>query len=370
MTTADVLRLDLAHARTVAVELLEAVGAQPDHARATVDNLLFADCSGIASHGLLRLPLYAKAVIAGGINVAPRMRWEAESVGAGLLDADAAFGQVAMEEALRWIEAQRGRASTVTVAVQSSSHFGAGGYWTRRLAEAGWLAIGVSSTGPTVAPFGATRKVLGTNPLSISLPAGAEEPLTADLATSSGAYGKVIGARNAGTSIPEGWAVDAEGNSTTDPEAAMAGALTAFGGHKGSAIAVMLEGLSVVLGEASFAFETEDIWSNPGSRMNVGHMIIAIDPGAFVSSASTAERVQKLRDAVRGAGEAVMAPGDPEQRARAERSKWIPLARSTVDAIDSMAVSVGVPGLAAHSDISHPDISHPDSTVDTKEHQR
>lgn len=339
--------VDLTHARAVAQQLLEAVGAQPEHARVTVDNLLFADRSGIASHGLLRLPLYAAAVTAGGINTAPQLRWVAESVGAGLLDADAAFGQVAMEEALRWIEAQRGRCSTVTVAVQSSSHFGAGGYWTSRLAEAGWLAIGVSSTGPTVAPFGATKKILGTNPLSISLPAGAQEPLTADLATSTGAYGKVIGARNAGTTIPEGWAVDAGGMPTTDPEAAMAGALTAFGGHKGSAVAVLLEGLSVVLGGASFAFETEDIWSNPGSRMNVGHTIIAIDPAAFAGTAAAETRVQDLRDAVRTAGTDVLAPGDPEARARAEHDECIPLALSTIEAINQMASSHGLTGLDA-----------------------
>ncbi len=343
--SADLPLVDLERARAVSEQLLVAVGARRDHARATVENLLFADRSGIASHGLLRLPLYAAAVRAGGINADPRMRWVTEAPGAALLDADAAFGQVAMEEVLRWIGEQRGRAATVAVAVQSSSHFGAGGYWTRRLAEAGWVAIGVSSTGPTVVPFGATQKVLGTNPLSISLPARDGEPLTADLATSTGAYGKVIAARNAGTAIPEGWAVDAEGRPTTDPEAAMAGALTAFGGHKGSAVAVLIEGLSGVLGGSSFAFETEDIWSNPASRMNVGHLVIAIDPAAFAGAESTAARVQQLRDAVRGAGEGVLAPGDPEATARAQRQQRFPLAPSTIEAIDRMAVELGTPRL-------------------------
>lgn len=345
MSAADAVQVELTLAREVAEGVLRGVGALADHARVTVDNLLFADRSGIASHGLLRLPLYAAAVDAGGISAAPNMTWVSESTGGGLLDADAAFGQVAMEEVLRWIETQRGRSSSVTVAVQSSSHFGAGGYWTGRLAEAGWLAIGVSSTGPTVAPYGATRKVLGTNPLSISLPAGDQEPLTADLATSTGAYGKVIGARNAGTSLPDGWAVDARGRPTTDAEAAMSGALTAFGGHKGSAVAVLIEGLSVVLGSSKFAFETEDIWENPGSRMNVGHLIVAIDAAAFAGTEFAARRVQRLREVVRGSGPDVSAPGDPEERARAERTESVPLAATTIASIDRLSAKFGLPPL-------------------------
>ncbi|BAU33316.1 Ldh family oxidoreductase [Microcella alkaliphila] len=360
--------IELAHAKVIAEQILRAVGAHTDHARATVDNLLFADRSGIASHGLLRLPLYAAAVSAGGINRDPQMRWVTENTGAGLLDADGAFGQVAMEEALRWIESQRGTSASVTVAVQSSSHFGAGGYWTQRLAESGWLAIGVSSTGPTVAPFGATRKVLGTNPLSISLPAGTQTPLTADLATSTGAYGKVIGARNAGTSIPEGWAVDEAGHPTTDPAAAMAGALTAFGGHKGSAVAVLIEGLSVVLGGSRFAFETEDIWSNPGSRMNVGHLVIAVDPAAFAGAEQTAARVQQLRDTVRAAGPDVRAPGDPEEQSRTDRLVHIPLAHSTIEAINQLAEQLGAPPLEPASPTQT--FSPPNRPTKKKEFQR
>ncbi|MCI2266747.1 Ldh family oxidoreductase [Sediminivirga luteola] len=336
------LRVGVDEARRIACELLEAAGADADHARCTADSLLYADRSGVASHGLLRLPLYVAAAEQGGINVDPAMRWLPTREGAGLLEADGAFGQVAMTEALRYAREQLAGRAVVVVAVQGSSHYGAGAYWTDQLALDGYIGLCTSTTGPVVAPHGAARAVLGTNPFSLSAPADEQSPLSIDMATSTGAYGKVIAARNAGDPLPEGWAVDSRGNPTTDPEAAMSGALTAFGGHKGSALAVGLEALSVVLGRSGFAFETQDIWANPASRMNVGHTLVVIDPEAFTGLSHTRERVSELRRTVRAAGEDVLAPGDREAAARAQHREHIMLAASTVHQIQECAAARGV----------------------------
>src|SRR5690606_37439903 len=180
-------------------------------------------------------------------------------------DADSAMGQVAMHAAAtRAIELAR-RFGVATVTVEHSTHYGAGNYWSDMLTEAGLVGIVTSTTGPTVAPYGGSTSVLGTNPLTIAFPSADDHALTADMATSAGAYGKVLAARNAGEELPEGWAVGPDGEPTTDPAAAMSGALVAFGGHKGSAVSVLLEGLAAGFTRAHYAFETVDIWSNPSS---------------------------------------------------------------------------------------------------------
>jgi L-2-hydroxycarboxylate dehydrogenase (NAD+) len=336
-------QVGVGEAEGFARRLLEAVGAREEDASITAQNLVFADRSGIASHGLLRLPLYAEAAAEGGINTSPRMRWIRQSPGGGLLDADGAFGQVAMREAVRFSIDELSRSACTVVAVQNSVHFGAGAFWVDKLAEHGFIAVASSTTGPAVAPFGGSGKVLGTNPLSIGMPTADGQSMTMDMATSTGAYGKVVSARNSNDALPEGWAVDAEGVPTTNPQQALDGALTAFGGHKGSGLSVALEGLSAALSQASYAHETVDIWVDPGSKMNVGHTLLAINPEYFGGTSHTRDRFTQLRNRVRASGDQVRAPGDIEALNRENHTQHIELSLSTVELLRDSAARWKVP---------------------------
>lgn len=329
--------VSVADAEDFARRVLIAVGAREDDAAITSENLVFADRSGIASHGLLRLPLYAEAAEAGGINISAKMTWIRKGPGGGLLDADGAFGQVAMQEAAGFAIAELDRSASVTVSVQDSVHFGAGAFWVNKLAERGYIGLATSTTGPAVTPFGGSGKVLGTNPLSIGMPTEDGPSMAVDMATSTGAYGKVVAARNAGATLPQGWAVDAQGNPTTDPQQALDGALTAFGGHKGSALAIAIEGLSAALGQASYAYQTVDIWVDPASRMNVGHTLLAINPEFFGGVDHARARFSELRTRVRASGEDVLAPGDIEVANRQKHAEQIELSPSTVELLRSAA---------------------------------
>ncbi|WP_104165230.1 Ldh family oxidoreductase [Arthrobacter sp. SX1312] len=324
----------------LATDALEARGVPHQDAALTARSLVQADQRGIYSHGLLRLPLYCEALRLGGINPVPSLKFSRNQGSVAVLDADAALGQVAMQAAVdRVIDVGR-REGIAAVAVHNSSHYGAGAFWSDQLAEAGFMAFITSSTGPVVAPHGGTSKVLGTNPLTFGAPSASGWPLTADLATSNGAYGKVIAAKNEGTQLPEGWAVDAAGNPTTDPQEAEKGSMIPFGGHKGSAVAVLLEAFAASLTDATFAFETVDIWSNPASRMNNGHLVVGLDTAAFAGSARTAARVAILQDRVRSSGPAgrpVDAPGDPERRREAGAADAVSLPLSTIDQLTSLA---------------------------------
>lgn len=336
--------------REFATTALETVGVPGQDAAVVADSLLTADSRGTYSHGLMRLPLYVDAILAGGIEAEPEFTWVVDRGSVALLDAGAALGQVAMQHAVAYVEQHVANHGVVAVAVQNSTHFGAGSYWTEALSRQGVLAFLTSSTGASVTPFGGAEKLLGTNPLSISVPSAGEGPLTLDIATSRIAYGKIVAAANAGRPIPEGMAVDASGDPTTDPHAALEGALLPFGEHKGSGLAVVLEALSVVLGTGSYARDAVDIWADPSSRMNTGHLLIAIDAGAFTGAAATADRVAVLQKRVResnpGRG-AVYSPGDVEAENARRNAHQVPLDESTVAALEELGAKLSVPMLAA-----------------------
>ena len=331
--------------REFAAETLRSVGVPAPDAEVTALSLVGADQQGTASHGLLRLPLYVSAIESGGINSLPEMKWIADTGSSALLDADGALGQVAMARAVDYAMTHTAERGVCAVAVQNSSHYGTGAFWVDQLSASGFIGFLTSTTGPAVAPFGGDGKLFGTNPLTIGAPSAGAHSLTADMATSTGAYGKVIAAKNEGTTLPEGWAMDASGRPTTDPQEAMAGALTPFGGHKGSAVSALLEAIAASLGTASFAHETEDMWNNPASRMNTGHLLIAIDSNAFTGRAHTEARVGTLQERIRASARAkgdVLAPGDPEHARAQANLETMPLTASTGRLLDQLAQRLGV----------------------------
>ncbi len=333
-------------------EVLTVRGVPATDAELTARSLIQADQRCIYSHGLLRLPLYSEALRLGGINPTPSMSFCAQKAGVAVLDADAALGQVAMQAAVDRVLEMGRLQGIAAVAVHNSSHYGAGAFWSDQLAEAGFLSFLTSSTGPVVAPHGGVDKVLGTNPLTLGAPSADGWPLTADLATSNGAYGKVIAARNEGTALPEGWAVDAAGNPTTDAVAAAEGSMIPFGGHKGSAVAVLLEAFAASLTDATFAFETIDIWSNPASRMNNGHLLIGIDSSAFAGRVRTEARVAELQQQVRASGPSdrrVHSPGDPERTRESEAGDSIMLPASTADQLAQLADQLSLQPVPSHT---------------------
>jgi L-2-hydroxycarboxylate dehydrogenase (NAD+) len=329
-----------------AAAALTAVGVPESHAAIVAESLAVADQRGTHSHGLLRLPLYVAAIQNGGINANPNFQWKTDRGSLALLDADAALGQVAMNEAVQYVRRNIDGHGIVAVAVQGSSHFGAGSYWAESLSSRGCVVLLTSSTGASVTPYGGAERLLGTNPFTISAPSSDDAPLTLDIATSRIAYGKVVAARNEGSAIPEGMAVDSTGAATTDPGKALGGALLPFGEHKGSGLSVLLEALSVILGGASFAHETVDIWDDPTSRMNTGHLLIALDANAFGGDDAAARRVAYLQQRVRNSGgqnARVFAPGDVEAATAEHSGNLVRVDDPTAVALEELARDLSLP---------------------------
>lgn len=338
--TAEGTVASAAELRRFASDALHAAGCSRGEADTVADALVEADLRGTHSHGVLRLVVYLTSVRSGGIVPDAPMRWIEEHDASARLDAASGFGQTAMTMAVdRAIELAEKR-GVGAVSVFHSTHYGIGARWAERVTSAGMVGIVLSNTGPVVAPFGSREPVLGTNPLTVGIPTSGA-PIVLDMATSEAAYGRIVAAKVAGERIPDSWAVDPDGQRTSDPEAALNGALVPFGGHKGSGIATVIEALVGALTGARFSHEITDIWIDPSSQMGTGHIVLALRP--MVPAAEAQARADQLASTIRGSSpaaghERVLLPGQVEQeRAASARNRGIQLPAGLAEQLDEIA---------------------------------
>jgi len=278
------------------------------------DCLVDAELEGQASHGFIRLPFVLDRLRVGLINPSPSMRLTRGRAAVAVLDADNCLGPVA---GMRAVEAATEQALAVgagVVAVRRSNHLGSLGFYLRRFTASRVIGLAFTNTPPAMPPPGGRTPYLGTNPIAAGFPTSGE-PVIVDLATSQVARGRILKAAQVGEQIPEGWALDAVGQPTTDPEAAIEGSLLPLGGHKGFALALLVEVLSGVLSAAAVGPEVSGTFVESDRESNVGHCLVAIDPAALVPG--FAERMDRLTEDIRRLGGRV--PGDRRHSERARR---------------------------------------------------
>ena len=304
----DLSRLSLAEAEALAAAALRAAGANAEMAGLTAEALVAAEAEGQGGHGLSRVAMYAGFLKEGRADGAARPRIAAERGGTALVDA----GNGLAYPALRLAEmeaARRAREHGVAfVAVTNSNHAGAMALPVRRLARQGLVALAFTNSPYAMPVPGGRRPLLGTNPVAAAFPRRGAPPMVVDLALSEVARGKIMLAAREGRPIPEGWALDAEGRPTTDPKAALDGAMLALGGTKGAALALVIEILCVALGGAAFAFEADSFFAPSAHPPRLGHAILAVDPGALAGQEVFLDRMEVLVDAMLG-DEGVRLPG-------------------------------------------------------------
>jgi len=294
----DLSRLSLAEAEALAAAALRAAGANAEMADLTAEALVAAEAEGQGGHGLSRVAMYAGFLKEGRADGAARPRIAAERGGTALVDA----GNGLAYPALRLAEmeaARRAREHGVAfVAVTNSNHAGAMALPVRRLAREGLVALAFTNSPYAMPVPGGRRPLLGTNPVAAAFPRRDAPPMVVDLALSEVARGKIMLAAREGRPIPEGWALDAEGRPTTDPKAALDGAMLALGGTKGAALALVIEILCVALGGAAFAFEADSFFAPSAHPPRLGHAILAVDPGALAGQEVFLDRMEVLVDAM------------------------------------------------------------------------
>jgi (2R)-3-sulfolactate dehydrogenase (NADP+) len=307
--------LTLAEAHELAAAALMASNTAPDVAESVAQALVAAEADGQSGHGLSRIPSYAGQARSGKVNghAVPKL----EDVTPALFRVDACdgFAYPAFDLVIEHLPERARKLGIAMAAVRRSHHFGQAGAHCEKLAELGLAAFVYGNAPASIAPWGGRVPRFGTNPIAFAAPAGkGRDPLVIDLAVSRVAKGKIMAAEKAGKSIPEGWALDPDGNPTTDASAAMAGTMIPIGEAKGAALAMMVEVMSAAMVGASLAFEAPSLFTPEGSVLNLGQTIIAIDPD-LVSGGLFGERMETLLDTVT-AEEGVRLPGSSRLAAR------------------------------------------------------
>jgi (2R)-3-sulfolactate dehydrogenase (NADP+) len=328
--------LSITEAEALAARVLSAAGASPPMATATARALVGAEAEGQAGHGLARVPLYAGFLRNGRAEGQASPVLRRERGGTALLDAGFGLAWPALDMAERQVEHRARSHGVAFVAITNSHHAGAMSLPVRRLAEAGLVALAFTNSPAAMPVPGGRRPLLGTNPIAAAFPRRGHPPLVIDLALSEVARGKIMLAAKEGRPIPEGWALDAEGAPTTDPNAALGGAMLALGGTKGAALALVVELLCVALGGAAFGFEADGFFQEEGNRPRLGQALLALDPEALAGGDAFAERIETLISAMLE-DEAVRLPGSRRDALRARAAiDGIAVPQPLFDTLDAL----------------------------------
>lgn len=311
------LRINKLELREMSVELLTKYGVPAYDAGIVADSLIDADARGIASHGLVRLVPYIDRLKKGLVNPKPEIR--TERIGCLLrIDGDNGLGQIVGLNALKSCMELADEMGGAFAFIRSSNHYGALGYYTRLAAKRGYAAFATSNAGPSMPPYGGVEPMLGTNPFSISFPGGKYGDFTIDAATSAAAKGKIRLYAREGKEIPLGWAMDAEGNDTTDAEKAVLGGLLPMGWHKGYGLAMATDLLTGPLSGGKFSCESESMYGGSVAA-GTGHFfwLVRIDKLMDVNLFETRAEAwfDALKSTARRPGvEEIFIPGEIENR--------------------------------------------------------
>ena len=273
--------LSLNSACTWVAAIFEAHGATPDVAQSVATALVAAERDGLAGHGLTRVTSYVAMLKTGKINGRAVPTITSAKPGVILVDAGCGFAYPAIDVACAALPKIAERNGIAVAAIRRSSHAGAVGHHVERLANDGLVAIIFANTPKAMAPWGGSKPVFGTNPIAFAAPLPGRSPLVIDLALSKVARGNIVAAKQGGAEIPVGWALDAEGQPTTNPAAALDGTMIAMGEAKGTALALMVEVLSAALVGSHLSIDASSFLDETGPPSETGQSIIVFDPSSF-----------------------------------------------------------------------------------------
>ncbi len=328
--------------------ILAAVGVPASDATIVADSLVMAERWGHPSHGVLRLSWYVKRIRAGVVSPVTRPEVLIDRGAMSLIDGRDGLGQVITVHAANDAVRRAQEHGVSVVGVRNSNHFGTAGYYTRLMAKRGCVGILTTNSSPAMAPWGGRTKAIGNNPWSVAAPAGRYGTVVVDMANTQVARGKIYNARQRGLPIPEGWAIDEEGNPTTDPVRAIGGVLAPMGGHKGYAISMAMDILSGVLTGSSFAPNVVGPYV-PDRRSGAGHLVMALDVRAFLDEHDFEARIEQLIQNMKAVPLApgfdeIFYPGELEDRSsRRADEVGVELPPKTVEELSVLADLLAVP---------------------------
>lgn len=335
--------------RTFVERVCLAAGFPRDESAFLVESLLDAELRGMVTHGLLRLPVYLERVWAGGTTIPTVIELVQDNGASAVLDANNGLGQTAALQGMELAVNKAKQFAVGVVAIRNSSHFGTAGFYARKAAQAECVGVVMTNASSRLPPWGGKEPLLGNNPWAIAFPTDKRDrPFVLDIANSVAAAGKIRQAAKQGKSIPEGWALNAEGKATIDPLAALQGILLPMAGHKGYGITLAVGLLSSLLSDGIWDEEVGPI-DNLSRRQQVSHLLLAISICHFVPPDRFRQRAGEAMNRLKHSGKAsgfeqILYPGEggSERYERSNRT-GIVLEPHVLQQLQDLATKLSVP---------------------------
>lgn len=323
------------------INLLTKIGVYMKDAEIITDALMCAELRGIQSHGIVRLPIYIKRIETGVIVPEATMEFRKDCGATALLDANNGFGQVAGYKAMTYAINMAREFGIGMVGVKNSNHFGIASYYSMMTLKESMIGLVLTHASPAIAPFGTIKPLLGTNPLSVSIPANNEKPIILDMSMSTVARGKIRYSAMNNEKIPFGWGLDPEGNPTDDPNIALKGSLVPIGGVKGATLSLIIDILCGVLTDNSLTGEVKNINDMSGPS-NTGHMFVAININNFVDAEHFKNNIDTIINSIKSLpsieDKSVYMAGEIEYNLSENRKKQgIPVGENIIQILNQIA---------------------------------
>ncbi|MFT5933131.1 MAG: (2R)-3-sulfolactate dehydrogenase (NADP+) [Hydrogenophaga sp.] len=291
------MNLSIDEARSLVAAALESAGASPLMAASTARALVLAEAQGQGGHGLSRVGQYATHLRNGRVNGEAQAAVIRRKGAALLVDAREGLAFPACDLAVAEAVALARTQGVALVGIMNSHHCGVVVDHLRAVASAGMVGLGLSNSPAAMPAAGGRHAIFGTNPIAAVFPRRDADPLLIDLSLSEVARGKVMLAAKKGEPIPLGWALDAQGQPTTDAQAALAGSMLPLGAAsspKGAMLALVVELLVTAVIGASFGFEADSFFVDEGNRPHLGQVFVVVDPGALAGQHAYLDRIEVL----------------------------------------------------------------------------
>lgn len=329
-------------------EALKKCGLSDADARIAVDVLVTTDTFGVFTHGTKALKGYVRRIRGGGLKADAVPEICAEGPAWASVDGHSALAMVTSVFAMNTAIAKAKKVGIAYVGVRNSCHFGAAGYYALLAAKAGMIGMAMANDIPSMVVPGARKAVLGTNPFAYAVPAGEENPIFLDIASSAVAGGKIRIAQALGQKVPDTWLVDTEGVPTTDPFAyPHAGSLQPFAGHKGYGFALMIESLAGALSGAAMRWDIGS-WIDDDPSLPTRHAaaFLAFDVGQMTPLDTFKSRmdamIRDIRETPKAKGaQRICVPGEMEwQKRRAALANGMALPDDVRESLAAMAAEL------------------------------
>jgi LDH2 family malate/lactate/ureidoglycolate dehydrogenase len=334
--------------RSLATDLTAAAGVERADAEILADALVAADLSGTSTHGVSRLAIYIKRMRKGLIDPRAPLIVDQQRAATLAVDAGNGLGQVQASKVLDQLIPMARASGVACATIRNSQHFGAVGYYCNRAADQNMILLATTSCEPAMSPEGGCEAFFGTNPIAASFPTGRGYHVKIDLATSLVARGNIIAAQKKGDSIPPGWALDPDGNPTTDPSQALLGTVLTMAGYKGYALALLVEVLSSVLSGSAIGPDIGSMYKNLDRKQDVGHFFCLLEIEAFMDVGEFKRRIDETIDRIKSCRkrpgvEEILIPGERSaRRTRENLAHGVRLDDATVKELRQLCTEFGL----------------------------